>query len=286
MKGVGPVSVAIVVLVVTIFWGFFLVNAVSRIEAFKRVAQETEIIKAINNVEIVKRELPLALAYSINQASYSISSNGGYSSLDEVESLFCIPYWRTYDKVIFPEYQNNFANLTLKIFNEYGISLTGNVIIPAYNRAEINNNIISISSSAKIRAESDFYTVSDSLPLSKNFNPNFFRVFEVAKTEILEKRISGKDFDEFKNNFLNLQSNLNSKYSGENIELVFDPKNILSDNKNFASLVLVKVIDRSSKIVAFDYDDNSISNRDVMLQFYILDGNTIVEPQVSPCNRS
>jgi hypothetical protein len=138
MKGIGPVAIALVV-------AFFLVGLVGLIghtmfgATVERSisAQETEVIRAINKLEIVKIGLPYALEYSFQQAFYDVSKNGGYYSiLVDIPTYNNLPVWRKYDKTYQPDYVANIIQATLNNLNKY-VSQVKTLNIPHYTGVDI-----------------------------------------------------------------------------------------------------------------------------------------------------
>jgi len=138
MKGIGPVAIALVV-------AFFLVGLVGLIghtmfgATVERSisAQETEVIRAVNKLEMVKIGLPYALEYSFQQAVYDVSKNGGYYSIPTgIPTYNSLPTWRKYDKTYQPDYVANTIQTTLNNLNKYA-SQVKTLNIPQYTGVDI-----------------------------------------------------------------------------------------------------------------------------------------------------
>jgi hypothetical protein len=100
-------------------------------------AQETEVIRAVNKLEMVKIGLPYALEYSFQQAVYDVSKNGGYFFIQPgVPTYNSLPTWRKYDKTYQPDYITNTIQTTLNNLNKYA-SQVKTLNIPHYTGVDI-----------------------------------------------------------------------------------------------------------------------------------------------------
>lgn len=167
-------------------------------ESHQRTIRETTLIEAINTVELTKRSLQQALLYSFYQSSYDVGKVGGsekkYSGNE-------ISYWRVYSDVHYSreKFIKDLQTNTHKIFNEYASALNNPVIIPSYERVEINdddvkkskNEIVVISANAtpktSLQLKGKFYDIQDNPTVTERFNMKTFKMFDTADENFLKK---------------------------------------------------------------------------------------------------
>jgi len=149
----------------------------------------------------------------------------------------------------------------------------------------------------------DDFEISEKGGFSKDFVNKFFDLFKIGKEKFVDSDSIG---DSIKNavsahacsdskdavtsgiisQISNLQTNLNSQYSAEkinfnlNVEKVeFDP----SCNSTVAVRVLTRMTDTSSAYPVYDFIQGTVALRNVRLNFYVLNGNYIIQTTTSSC---
>jgi hypothetical protein len=291
-KGVIAI-VAVAMVVILAVETIFLVNYVYRLEAVVRAAKETEIIAAANAMEFAKRVLAQALDYSFYQASHDVASRGGYSSLTDIQSYNCVPYWISYTSKNFPDYLSSLENSTLKIINAYGSKLkNAGVYIPQFTESEIEENNgeikVSIHSNNFLKIENpNFYTITDQADFTTNMSSKILRLFEIGE-EIADKVYneieSSNSFADISNKISSIQSGLNNDYSSDNVQIdLILSQNLGSSDSNFAVGILVGITDKSNSYPTYDLTEESLASRNMQLKFYVFSGKEIVQAPTNEC---
>ncbi len=191
-KGVGPIAVGMFIMIALLLLeGIGLQLFISQGETYTRTIRETNIIQGINQVELIKRSLSQALEYSFHQASYLIGKRGGYSNLNGVDSLDCIPYWRVYGIESYPGL-SGLGQTTLKIMNRYANGLNGEVYTPQYDRVGVKKeteDIVTINALAtdKLVLGREKLSVKDNPTITKKVRTDFVKMLEDGRKTFIDK---------------------------------------------------------------------------------------------------
>jgi len=258
---------------------------VKNTETFRRAVRETEIIEGVNIIELLKRLLPQALEYSYYQASYSLASRGGYTDLTTVESHNNIPYWRMYDKTYYPDVKENLQIEVSNKLNEYMKIMrekTNLISIPQYSIEIIDSDekLTLMLKSDKLKLKGPNFIIEDVGDFSVDSAVRVLKMFEIAKENFITKDSVGErlntavDYNDAKNQISQLQTELNILYGLDDFQFVLTPEENLGPNDSeFSMNVLVTIKDLSSKYPVYDYQERTISFKNIQLKFYILAGN-------------
>jgi len=288
MKGIVPLIAGFVL--VTIFVeAIYLSVFVSRTEITTRVLVEKEIFSAINKMEFVKREIPVAMQYSFDQAAYDLANRGGYMATET--SYNCIAYWKVFSQDYTPDFATNINNNFLKIFSKYTSAMSDSTLtFPNFKpTVDIDSNSITISAASNIIVENpDIYTVKNNPTFSINVDPTIFTMFGIGKEFVQtesEQVSSASSYSDALQKTISIQDQLNSKYQNQ-FTIVAQPENNLGTSDNtFAFRTLVTIIDNSNKkYPVYDFSQNKNDYKALQLSFYIIDGkDSSITPQTSFC---
>jgi hypothetical protein len=244
MKGIGPLiaiaAVAVAALLVAegVYFNVFIGQSVDKEE----LAKELEVIKAVNKVEAVKRGLPYALYYSFSQAAYKVLKTGGYSSLENVETVGSIPVWKNKDETSYPNYASNISFQTSYIFGEYTRSSEEVKIPEGETEIEFLEDRIKLkfSSSGLLSYEFELVKVNDNPNTTTEVKTKIEKMFELGKQ--IAESITCDESKSYDKDDLNIE-----------IEKI--------DNS-----VLVKIEDPEN---AFPVYDGQQLYKNLVLQFYV-----------------
>jgi hypothetical protein len=291
-KGVIPfLAIGIVIIATILLESTILVNTIGRSENVIRADKETKIIKAINIVEFVKKSVSQALVYSFNQATYDTSSRGGYSNLTGVRSLSCIPYWREYSEENYPDVEESLKKSTFEVFDSYrSLFNSVNVNVPKYEDMKIKRNDdeslnVKVSSPEDFRYESLAFEITDLSDYTINVKIRLLKLFDVGKEvvkKVADELESDSSYDNAVEKLKDLEDDSNSVYNSDEIEISLEPSGNLGSS-SFAIRALVKLTDKSSKAIAYDFSEKTVSERNVQLKFYVLSGKEKVQAEVNEC---
>jgi len=264
----------------------------------KRANKEIFVIKALNDIEFAKRELPKSLKYSFYQ-SHFILSQGGHSDLTGVDSDNCIPYWKIYDITNLPSYKNSFEQSALGFLNEYAIRLETDVSIPYYSNIIINENPSGLEMFTEALNDFELNREKPNIKINLKDKPGIhikieqspFELFKIGEKYLDRIEIQIKyeiRYSDLQLNLLQLQSliqqELDNDYGAGKFIIQLTPENNYGvDNYNFAVRVLVKITDLENKIPVYDYDSGLAELKNLELNFYIFSGNYIADPAKSVC---
>lgn len=290
-KGIGPLVILLAVIITAVIEATVLTNFMYRSESVIRAEKETTIIKAINIVEFAKRSVSQALAYSFNQAAYDVASRGGYFNLTNVHSLSCVPYWREYSEEKYPDFEENLKNSTLSVFDTYRAFLNSiNVNVPKYEEVYINRNdddtlTVSVSSSGNLNYKSSAFEINDVSDSKADAKIKLFKLFDVGKevsTQVANELDAATSYSDAVDKLKDLEDGLNSVYKKDEIEVSLEPSRNLGSS-SFAIRVLVKITDKSSELVFFDFKEGNVKERNAQLNFYALSGKETVQAETDEC---
>lgn len=287
MKGVLPAIAiaAIAFAAIIVIWGMVIYFLIGEHETVVRSGREMDIIKLINEMEWNKRIIPQVIKYSFYQSSYDLGTKGGYFNPDEVSSYNCIPYWRIYDNTYFPDIQENLNKTILYYMNEYANALGMN--LPQYNISyqETDEGIaVNLTSDQNLEMSRGSATVGDRSDFATTYNYDIFKIFETGKKFVEENSLlsavenSASSCGDIKDK---LSTELKS-IEANNVEL--EVEEAQSDcNGHSAAIVLVKITD-TQKYPVYDYSENTTTDRNMQLRFYVLVGNSqLLEAKTNVC---
>ena len=302
-KGIGPFSILLIGM-----FGLIMVSGVVFISFFnrsnisKRAAMEVNIIDGINKVELSKISLTQSLKNSFYQSSYLVSDQGGYYNLEKTDCYDCIPYWRIYDSIEFPEYEKNLETTTLHFFNKYAKSFKGEVDIPEYNSVDLSGSsgktTIKAVAAEALGLKRPMVEINEGLEIVADAEPRTLRLFEIGKKEFLDDDILGKKipdsatYNEAMDKIHNLGGELNegipgkTGYNSEDIEIRLTPSKIYvldGDESKFALRYLVEITDNSQEYPVYDYLTKKTDYKKIGLKFYVVVGNYEFEPDKNTC---
>lgn len=283
--------ILLVVIITAAIEATVLTNFLYRSESVIRAEKETTIIKAINIVEFAKRSVSQALAYSFNQGAYDVASRGGYFNLTDVHSLSCVPYWREYSEEKYPDFEENLKNSTLGVFDTYKAFLNSiNVNVPKYEEVYINRNddeslTVSVSSSENLNYKSPAFEINDVSDAKADVKMKLFKLFDVGKevsTQVANELDAADSYSNAVDKLKDLEDSLNSVYEKDGMEVSLEPSRNLGSS-SFAIRVLVNITDKTSKPIVYDFNEGSVKERNVQLNFYVLSGKENVAAETDEC---
>lgn len=287
-KNKGQIQIAfIAIAAIVVVEGVILTNYLIRSENIVRALREEQIIQAVNNVEFAKRGLSQAVLYSFNQASYDIGKRGGYFNMPLGDSLDCIPYWKTFNSTNIPNFKSELQQNLLKVFNVYGTSL--GVDVPQYDNVQfdITNNVMNLTSSGMLTDQEDFFTIKDSANFVQNANMSIFKLYAAAadiENQLDSKVSSSTSYSNALDNVISVSNSMGQKYSSQGFQVTISPSQDLGNGgKNFAIRVLVSVTDTTQKSLVYDFAGKTLTMRNLEFRYYMLFGNSPIQPQVNEC---
>jgi len=125
MKGISVIVIALAGAIFVLSLEAIFLSTSIRMSVERSIsAQEVEILRSINKLEMVKIGLPYALEYSFQQAVYDVSKNGGYFFIQPgVPTYNGLPIWRNYSNINEPSYIEEIKKSTLSYLNKYMSSI-------------------------------------------------------------------------------------------------------------------------------------------------------------------
>jgi len=287
MKGIGPLVVLIVVGAIALY-GVLIAYVFGRTTIDQQAQIENSILSTINKMEFIKREIPTAMKYSFYQSSYDVANRGGDPSA--TYSYNCIPYWNVFGQDRIPDYQENLNKVFLTIFSKYLSSMSSSIVnIPKFQVSVSNSGKLTISSDQPlVITNAEFYTVKDTSTFSIDVSPDTIGIFAAGKdaaNQIMETISSSSSYSDATNKVLDLQTSLDSKYSGH-YDIVIQPEgNLGTGGSTFAFRTRVIVSDINNKYPVYDFSESKNDYKNVALTFYLLAGtDNTVQPQTNNCN--
>lgn len=290
MKELGQVEIIglFIIAVAMITEATYLTNFIQQSEPIVRVVRETEIIRGINSLEFAKQYLLKSVLYSYYQASYDIASRGGYFNL-ETNSYNCIPYLNIYSSDYTPDVQSSMKDSISSIFVKYITSPDfNNVRVPTVFTVDLSNHgvlVINSDETVQVGTE-DFYTAEELFSFSQPVDGKIFELYNVAdnvKNSILDLQKISPTFTSFNNSLSLLQEAQNSNYESQKLQIIITSENIAPDDTNYAARILVSIVDNSQKIPSYDFSSNAFSERNIVFQFYLLEGPATVPVPTNSC---
>jgi len=288
MKGIAPLIIGIIIGGLALYT-IILAVVFGRTEINVRALVEKEVLSAINKMEFVKREIPLAVRYSFYQTSYDLANRGGYETFET--SYNCVPYWQVFSQNNIPDIETNLKNVFLKIFSKYTSDLSDSTLsFPKFqvNFDKVAGKINVFSSDDIVIQNPSFYVLKEKASFPQNMELRIFSMSDVGKefTEKLSQEVSSQSsYSSALQKIATLQDDFNTKYSGQ-FSIVAQPENNLGkDENNFAFRTVVVITDiTDNKYPVFDFSQNKNVNTNLKLNFYVLIGkDTSVLPQTSTC---
>jgi hypothetical protein len=278
-------AVLVIAIVGILLEGVIMTNFVQRTQTLLRAIRETDIILAVNNIELAKKSLQQALVYSTYQGYYDVANMAGYTSLNAVDSYECIPYLRIYDKTNFPaDYEKNIQTGILNVFNKYAKDIKYSYLtIPDYTYVKIDKNQINVSSGSDLKHTAGYFEIKNNPAISADFPFEIKRMFEFAKQNFVDDdRLGGavssaSDASDAVVKMLYLESAMQSELGSASYgkyDISFTPYKISSGDSSFALRVLVKIVDKSSDAgyPIYDATENVTKERNIEMKFYVLTG--------------
>jgi hypothetical protein len=193
MKGIFVGTVLLIAILTLIISGVFFVVLSSEYINLKISLKASEVLKAADIVEAVKRGLEVAYNYSFLQAAYEVGKLGGYSNESDVKE------WRRYDATYFPN--SYIENIRLKMENyveEYLKALEEEMSGFKFRKPSINFLLpenqgkdikIIVSFDSPFRYSGNFFTIYDNpnrtLYISSDFE--YFKLYDTAYNLFIDK---------------------------------------------------------------------------------------------------
>jgi len=201
MKGIFVGTVLLIAILTLIISGVFFVVLSSEYINLKVSLKASEVLKAADIVEAVKRGLEVAYNYSFFQAAYEVGKLGGYNNESDVKE------WRRYDATYFPtSYIENIRIKTENFIEEYLKALeedknefkfskpSVNFILPTGEGREIK---INVSFDSPFRYSGQFFTIYDNpnrtLYISRDFE--YFKLYDIAYNLFIDKDSVREDIE-------------------------------------------------------------------------------------------
>jgi hypothetical protein len=291
-KGIAPIAIAaLIFLGIVLIWGVAIHFFIGENASVTRSSRETEIIKMINEMEWTKRLMPQILEHSFYQSSYSLASNGGYFDPNSVSSHNCIPYWKIYDDVFYPDIEDNLNKSIISYMSKYASNLR--IRLPEYQisyQQEDDSTVVNIKSKDMLEIERNSVKVEDESEYTVAFSENPFQIFETGKTDFIDNDVilqaitnSGTSCDDQKG----IISSELKKLENDRTKLAFDEDNDIQVdcNGHAAVRVLVTIIGSENKYPVYDFLLNTTEMRNIQLKFYVVSGNAnLIEPEIDQCS--
>lgn len=277
MKGIGPIALAIIVVVVGLLLsGAFFNMFIGTTVIIRETIKEKTVLNAVNKMESIKIGVEHALYYSFSQGAYEVLLTGGYDDLSTLRKEDDTPYWRVYDKTYYPaDYLENIASRVDSIFEEYR-KASVDVFIPdgEIEMTHIPNGLlINFHSTGLLKYETEFVRLYDNpnttLILKDSIKTMFERSREmfIDQDSIRDKIVEACQVACTVENIRQELKSLEQTYDG--IEIQLDVKNIITDGMDGAALVLVIVRDKENEYPVYDYLSHYTN---LELRFYVLSG--------------
>lgn len=272
----------------------FVLTFISQTNYVKATARELEVLKAINVVELTKRNLNQAGTYSINQAFYNIAQKGGFSKFDNLASFNCIPYWSVYNSDFSPKsFEGNLKEEILKIIKLYSSKLSDSELqAPEFDTIDFEKKdsslAITISSKRDIKYETNLVKVEEKSKFIFEKNSKIFRLFEIAneiKKNIVDIVNSANNYQDLQAKLQDTSGSLTSDYSADDVQINLQPEKIGAEEESFIARVLVSISDKSENLV-YDYFEKTTNTRPLNFKFFVIGGKEIIQLPIDRCEFS
>lgn len=290
MKGIGPLIVALVIGGLSLY-SFVLAFLVGKTITSYQSQVEREILAAINKMEFLKREIPVAIRYSFYQASYDLSNRGGYENY--ATSYNCIPYWEVFSQDNTPDINSNLQNTFLKIFSKYTSTLSDyTVSFPDFqitiDRGSGKLNVFSADSI--VVSNPNFYTIRENAAFTETVDTRIFVMFDLGKdfsNQVSQAISSSSSYSDAIQKIAEAQTSFNANNAGQfNVNVQID-NNAGKDESNFAFRSLVTITDISDhKYPVYDFTQSKNDYQNLKLNFYVFGGkDATAQPLTNECQK-
>lgn len=287
MKGFAPIVLALIVVILVVYT-LVMAYLIGKTETSYRAQVEKSIIGAINKMEFVKREIPVAISYSFYQASFDLAARGGYETYSL--SYNCIPYWKVFSQDNTLDASSNLQNLFPRIFEKYTSAMSDYILtFPSFQaNIDTSSGTIKVFSADDITISNpNFYTVRDKSSFTEPVDTRVFKMFDVGKDfsdQISQAISSSSSYSDGIVKVAEAQNNFNVNNAGQfsaNVQIESNQ----GDDNNFAFRSLVTITDISNdKHPIFDFSTNQNAYENLKLNFYILDGkDSNIQPITNVC---
>lgn len=279
-KGIAPLIVGLFILAIAAMAEItYLLNYINQSRPIIINVRETEIIRGINSLEFAKQYLLSSALYSYRQASYDVANRGGYLDLSS-NSYNCVPYWRIYSQEIIPDVDSSMKDAVSSAFTKYITSANfENVKIPTSFTVDVSNhNILSVNSPDTLQVGTEnLYTAEELFSFSQPTDGRVFSLFSVAQNveqTVNEVATLSNSYSDLSNKLGLIIDAINVNYESQNLKVTYAIDNIGSNDTNYAAKILVTVTDTTSQYAAYDFQTNTFGQKNLALQFYMLEGNS------------
>jgi hypothetical protein len=99
---------------------------------------------------------------------------------------------------------------------------------------------------------------------------------------VLDLEKTAPTFSDLNSTLSLLQDALNVNYGSQNVHIAITPKNLASDELNYAARILVSITDGSIKYPSYDFATKTFAERYVTFNFYVLEGKASIQ-QTNDC---
>lgn len=189
MKGIVE-FVLVAAIAILLAWGTYWHLIIGKTTEFQLMAEERDVLKAINKIEQIKIGLPYALEYSLDKASYELGLKGGYNSIpSNVPTEDDLPYWRDGNNYYIPDKFTEVAKATGYYFDEYIKAATGNSIDV---KVAIDKATLNVSSQDLLSLKGKNYKVEIVPNFSVTIVPDRLKVYEIGEEYV--KNHCGENF--------------------------------------------------------------------------------------------
>jgi len=292
-KGIGPLIILVIIGAIALY-GVLCAYIFGRTIVDQQAQIESSVITTINKMEYIKREIPAAMRYSFYQSIYDVANRGGGASSSS--SYNCIPYWNIFGQDTIPNYQENSDKVFLTIFSKYLSSMSDSsmsdstISLPNF---QVNKGVaagkLTVSSNEPLMiANPEFYTVKDSSTFSIDVSPDTIGIFDAGKdaaNQLTETISKSSSYSDALSEVINLQSSLDTKYSGHYNIIIQPEGNLGNGSSKFAFRIRVIIVDTNDKYPIYDFSENKNDYKNVALSFYLFEGtDSSIHPQINSCS--
>jgi hypothetical protein len=263
MKGIFVGTILLIAILTLVISGaFFAVLSSERIN-LRISLKASEVLKASDVVEVVKRGLEIAYNYSFLQAAYEVGKLGGYSNESDVKE------WRRYDATYFPAlYMENIRIKTENFIEEYLKALEAeknefkftkpSVLFSSTRGRDIK---ITVSFDSPFKYSGHFFNIYDNpnrtLYISRDFE--YFKLYDTAYNLFIDKDSIREDIEKARDK---MDDNCKVIYLGDACEKdKKDVDKVLEDNCPNA--------DKKFKEKVIQEIEKPISKNDVNINLYV-----------------
>jgi len=225
-----------------------------------------------------------------------------------IPSYNCIPYWRNYTTLNYPNFMRSIEEVSLNNLNDYVENISNNIFVLEYDKVRgiiVDDDyfIIKAIASEELNLLEETLHIKDNATINKSIQTGIGKLFRIGKENfIIEDKIGDvatdvvnlHDCDDSRSGVTssinskvsNLQTTLNNQYSADNIEFILSADSIKFDpscNSMVAVRVLIKMKDTINEYLVYDDAVKTTNLRNIQLKFYILSGNYVIQPITNEC---